>query len=361
MLYQYGNGFNKRCDMEPRRLGVGRAAIALVVVVVIVGAIGLVVAGPRSRGSTTVFSTDSWPIVVRDHSLARFDPETGLSLDLNLTANPNGTIIISAYDFNTLDRPNNVTTATDWPVPIAPCGLVDYVVYQGDYSTTNYTQGTPLYTGGNVPTCLPTSYFIFSPLSSEGILHAPPTVVNTLPLNASISETLSGYVIGGNSTNPLTALVPFPLGTYTVAAEDEWGNIVTSQFRVTTPCCATATTFGVLTTLTQNQVACEGESTACIELYGWAFVYANSTVILDTATNQDPATTELNITFSGLPSNSGFTGSVNLDQVLFPRCSCPFDEQFVHSPVLSNLKQGDEVKVTITGTSGLLFTATFTI
>ena len=184
-------------------------------------------------------------------------------------------------------------------------------------------------------------------------------------MNASISETLSGYTAGGNSSQPLEAFVPFPPGIYTVVAVDEWGNIVASQFRVTASYTATTR---VLTTLTQTQLACADATPSampngkvCVDLYGWAFVYANSTVVLYTATQQNPGNIELNITLSGLPGNSGFTGSVNLDQVLFPQCSCPFNEQFVHSPVLPNLKQGDEVKVTITGTSGLLFTATFTI
>ena len=184
-------------------------------------------------------------------------------------------------------------------------------------------------------------------------------------MNASISETLSGYTAGGNSSQPLEAFVPFPPGIYTVVAVDEWGNIVASQFRVTASYTATTR---VLTTLTQTQLACADATPSampngkvCVDLYGWAFVYANSTVVLYTATQQNPGNIELNITLSGLPGNSGFTGSVNLDQVLFPQCSCPFNEQFVHSPVLANLKQGDEVKVTITGTSGLLFTVTFTI
>ncbi len=231
--------------MEPRRSAVGRTAIALVIVAVTVGAIALVIAETRSHSSTTsfttssstgtqtIFSTGPWPIVVRDYPLARLDPETSLSLYLNLTANSNGTITLSAYDFNTLDRPNNITTASHWPVPPFTCGLVGYRVYQGYYSTSNYTKGKPLVTAGNVPTCNPTSYFIFNPLSSEGILHAPPSAVNTMPLNASISETLSGYWIGGNSMNAQTVLVPFPVGNdYTVAAEDEWGNIVIAHFSV---------------------------------------------------------------------------------------------------------------------------------
>jgi hypothetical protein len=375
--------FNKRCDMEPRRPGIGRAAIALVVVVVIVGAVGLVAAGPRLFGPTAnsstvpasltssvsppVSSTSAGPIQVLAPSVARLDPETSLNLNLNLTAKPNRSITVMAYDVNTLSTPNNVTIPSVWPTgPLRTCSdrVVIYAVYQGDYGTANYTQGTPLgYPGGDA--CEPVSYAIFSPLSSEAIMYAPPTNLNFVHFNASISDTLSGYTLGGNSSQPLEAFVPFPPGIYTVVAVDEWGNIVTSQFRVTTS--YTATTM-VLTTLAQDQLACENATPSampngevCVDLYGWAFVYGNSTVILDTATQQNPGNIELNITFSGLPSNSGFTGSVNLDQVLFPQCSCPFNEQFVHSPVLPNLEQGDEVKVTITGTSGLLFTATFTI
>ena len=156
--------------MESRRLGVGRAAIAVVVVVVIVGAIGLVVAGPRSPSSTefehgprfpyllglpTGILNLSEPIQVLASSVARLAPETSLNLNLNLTANANRSITVMAYDVNTLSRPNNITTALDWPRPVSACSayLITYVVYQGDYSTSNYTQGTPLGFGGNVGTC----------------------------------------------------------------------------------------------------------------------------------------------------------------------------------------------------------------
>jgi len=365
--------------MEPRRTGITRVAIALVVVVlVIVGAIGLVEAGPRLRTSAASSSTTSTslassvatsreqsssqpePIQVLAPSVARLNPDTSLSLNLNLTANANRSITVMAYEVNTLSKPNNVTSASNWPVKSVsalcnpPGFLVGYTIYQGAYDAANYTQGTPLNLGGNMCMVLATPYTIFNPLSSEAIL-GPPTGPNNSPFNASASATFSGYILGGNGTQPFEAFVPFPPGIYTVAAVDEWGNIVTSQFRVTTT--YTATT-AVLTTLTQDVLACES---GCIELYGWAFSYTNSTVLLDLGTVQNPGTTELNITFSGLPSNSGFTGSVNLSQVLLPQCSCPFAEQFIHSPVLPNLKQGDEVKVAITGTSGLSFSATFTI
>lgn len=356
-----------------------------VAVIVVPIVIGVAVAGflaiegaatPTSTGTVIHTSTSAVvqstsysaePIQVLGPSMARLNPETDLNLSLNLVANANRSITVAVSDVNTLPSQNNVTVANDWPTTsVSVCSypdMVSFAIYQGDYSAGNYTQGTPFYYG-NVGTCLPASYAIFSPLSSQATFDK-----GTQPFVASISRTLSGFDVGGNSSQPFFAFVPFPPGIYTIAAVDEWGNIVTSQFKVNTPY-GTATTFGVLTTLTQTQFACENakpgampNSGACIDLYGWAFVYSNSTVTLDLATQQGLAasTTELNITFSGLPGNAGFTGSVSLDKVVFPNCSCPFDERITHSPVLPNLKQGDQVKVEITGTSGLLFTTTFVI
>jgi len=176
-------------------------------------------------------------------SVSRLDPETGLSLTLNLTATANSTITLRAYDVNTLDRPNNLTTAEDWPVPfismangVCSGGMVEYVIYQGDYGTANYTQGTPLMLSQAFTICtsFAISYSIFNPLSSEATVYYAPNLVsglNPTTVNASISATLFGYWVT-DSGHPQGAFLLFPPGTYSVAAVDEWGGIVLSHFTV---------------------------------------------------------------------------------------------------------------------------------
>ncbi len=170
-------------------------------------------------------------------SVSRLDLQTHLSLTLNLTATANQTITVTAYDVNTLDSANNLSTGEDWAVTpwtingVCAGGWVDFVVYQGDYGLGNFTQGTPVplsqgktICGGNAA-----SYYIFGPQSSEATAYG----TNPTQVNASISATLFGYwVTDSASAHPQETFLLFPPGTYTVAAVDEWGDIVLSHFTV---------------------------------------------------------------------------------------------------------------------------------
>jgi hypothetical protein len=247
--------------MDLQRKAVGRAAVALVTIIVVaLAVIGLAVAGSQSNGSTTTSTKGSTStsnsasetstsgvqssygkegIQVSTPSVARLDPATDLSLHLNLTANANRSVTVRAYDVNTLDRANNITTEDSWPVfPDSPglciTSLVGYVVYQGDYGVGNYTLGTPLDLGGNVPTCPATYYSIFSPMSTAvAIYPSPNEPSDSVKTNASISGNVSDILVPGSLPGGAGAtLVPLPPGTYTVAAVDQWGNIVISAFTI---------------------------------------------------------------------------------------------------------------------------------
>jgi hypothetical protein len=190
-----------------------------------------------------VQSSEVASIQVPAASVSRLNPETGLDLTLNLTANagPYPAISVTAYDVNTLDRANNLTTPGDWAVPLSKvsgaCGsaLIEYVLYQGDYGLENFTQGTPLSQtfGFGICTTLATSYCIFNPLSTEETIYwAPgPLTSNPSPGKDTLSVSLLGFW-GTNPSYPQGAYLVFPAGTYTVAAMDEWGNIVLSHFTV---------------------------------------------------------------------------------------------------------------------------------
>ena len=197
--------------------------------------------GEPAPPTTSTSSSAAASIQVPAASMSRLDPQTGLNLTLNLTAsaNPYPTITVTAYDVNTLDRPNNLTTQSDWPVPfdsLSGCaGLVDYVVYQGNYGLGNFTKGTPLSQteGHGICTTFGTSYCIFNPLSAEATIYYAPSDVplTPSPVNASFSASLLGFW-GTNPAYPQGAYLVFPAGTYTVAAIDQWGNIVLSHFTV---------------------------------------------------------------------------------------------------------------------------------
>jgi hypothetical protein len=177
-------------------------------------------------------------IQVSAASGSRLNSQTGLDLVLNLSAkaNPYPTINITAYDVNTLDRANNLTIPEEgWAVSGGCCdGLVQYVLYQGNYGLGNLTQGTPLrQTGGIGLSAYDYSYCIFNPLSTQATIYSAPGPFysNPFPANASVSASLLGFWVP-NQAHPEGDYALFPAGTYTVAAEDQWGNVVLSHFTV---------------------------------------------------------------------------------------------------------------------------------
>ncbi len=191
---------------------------------------------PSTSGVKSSSSVAS--IQVSAASVSRLNSQTGLNLTLNLSAdaNPYPTITATAYDVNTLGRADNLTTPEDWAVSGGGCpgDLVEYVLYQGNYGLGNFTQGTPLEQSNGIATCIgETSYCIFNPLSTQATLYwAPgPFNLNPSPVNATVSATLVGFW-GTNPAYPQGAYLLFPAGTYTVAAEDQWGNVVLSHFTV---------------------------------------------------------------------------------------------------------------------------------
>jgi hypothetical protein len=166
------------------------------------------------------------------------------------------------------------------------------------------------------------------------------------------------------AASAVAAVVEVTRQSTNASPADETGAITNQSTTLTMPIEVTSTQTGIVTTLTQSQLACDNNSTAsvapCLSLYGWAFDYANSTIALALGNQQIQiqGPVKLNITFSGLPGDAGFTGSVNLGRVTLPSGSI----QSVGSPVLPNLRQGDEVEITITitGTANISFTTTFT-
>ena len=194
---------------------------------------------PPPTSSSVQSSSAVASIQVSAASVSRLNSQTGLNLTLNLSAdaNPYPTITVTVYGVNTLDQADNLTTPEDWAVFGGSCpgDLVAYVLYKGNYGLGNFTEGTPLEQSNGVATCIgETSYCIFNPLSTQATLYwAPgPFNLNPSPANASVSSPpLLGYW-GTNPAYPEGVYLLFPAGTYTVAAEDQWGNIVLSHFTV---------------------------------------------------------------------------------------------------------------------------------
>lgn len=199
---------------------------------------------PAPASTSEVQSSSVAGIQVSAASVSRLNPQTGLNLTLNLSAdaNPYPTITIIAYDVNTLGRADNLTMGNGWPIISRETGrgggccgaLVEYVLYQGNYGLGNFTQGTPMrQTGGIATLAYDYSYCIFNPLSMEATLYSAPGPFysNPLPANASVSASLLGFWVT-NPAHPEGDYALFPAGTYAVAAVDQWGNTALSHFTV---------------------------------------------------------------------------------------------------------------------------------
>jgi hypothetical protein len=199
---------------------------------------------PPPASTSGVQSSSVAGIQVPAASVSRLNSQTGLNLILNLSAdaNPYPTINITAYDVNSLGRANNLTIGNGWPIISQETGrgggccgaLVEYVLYQGNYGLGNFTQGTPLRQIGGIATlAYDNSYCIFNPLSTQTTVYSAPGPFykNPFPENASVSASLLGFWIG-NLAHPEGDYALFPAGTYTVAAADQWGNVVLSHFTV---------------------------------------------------------------------------------------------------------------------------------
>ena len=195
-------------------------------------------------------------ITIPVQSASNLNFPTGLRLNLNLSANSNGTLSVAIEEFNSLDQVNNVSIAESWPLE-AHGGLFQWVqticddlnfpagyeILQGNYGQNNFTAGAPLWLVAQIyiPSCavlLPPTSYVFLPLSD---------VVSNETISA--SGTWSGFWTGSTGSSPGSiqggacpnlnssyncplTLNPFPPGTYTVVAADEWGQVVMLHFDV---------------------------------------------------------------------------------------------------------------------------------
>jgi hypothetical protein len=207
-------------------------------VLIVIGVLALVALPPGSisqQASFSSVSTQSGHFVVIPSSYASsLDPSTDLRLDLNLSTNTSGQLVVTIDELNTLDHVNNVSYGDSWPnaslfqwthTNCEGGGMEGYEILQGNYQGNNYTQGKALWLqpqiqgiqcggGGGIAGVPENSTYNFRPLSAEGML----------------SGTYVGFW-----TNPRdsSAYQPFAAGAYTVLAGDQWGQVAILHFIVT--------------------------------------------------------------------------------------------------------------------------------
>ena len=175
-------------------------------------------------------------------------------LDLQLSVNTSSATGVSIFvdAFNPSSSTVNVASANDWIVPLtgsngAPCGddtyaqnpIVGFAIAEGYYTSSNVTQAKlldlvnpsttyscSLYLGYANPTG-----FLFQPLSDMATSYGC-NQQRCMSGSASTGLASSSSAPGTGYWNQNGTFISFPKGTYTVLAEDEWGDIVLAYFTV---------------------------------------------------------------------------------------------------------------------------------
>jgi len=208
------------------------------VVVLVAGALLLVLGQAPAPAPSKAASF----VLVGDNTI-----NSSQKLELRLSVNAtysggqagNVTVHIKLDEFNTLqDTYNDVLASSSWSLnglELGSCGNGVYpfgvALYSGDYTVgnstvaANVTEATPLqiYPSVSCPqaTRLVTGY-VFNPGSNLAVVL--PNTTNSSAIQIGSNLTATAVYTGGHSP---TILGP---GTYTVAAGDEWGSVVTVNF-----------------------------------------------------------------------------------------------------------------------------------
>jgi hypothetical protein len=190
-------------------------------------------------------------IAIPAPTASTLDSSNGLSLSLSLSSDSSGKLNVTVADTNTLDEASNVTAADNWPASQASpfrgfllwTGTCDsppagFEILQGSYGLNNYTEGSVVFVIAQYPEVQCAEVGSGSPVDYTFQPHG----------NITSSSATSGFWVGendlayggacpGSSQNPNATdcpltFVPFPKGTFTVVAGDEWGDLVLLHFSV---------------------------------------------------------------------------------------------------------------------------------
>jgi hypothetical protein len=196
-------------------------------------------------------------IGIANPSASAANPSNGLRLGIQLSNTTQG-VNVTVSVRNTLNKVNNVTSASDWAtysnslIDICYDQVAAFAVYRGNYGAGNFTAGSPLaidnvQAAAICPALSPSVVYSFGP--DSGVASASARfAMGPSTMNVSLSYVASGYFtcgVGSPSFRPDNAsgswicpqdssyeFSPFPPGTYTVVAFDQWGDVAVSHFEV---------------------------------------------------------------------------------------------------------------------------------
>lgn len=171
--------------------------------------------------------------------------DSGFGFTMHLTLNstavtPSGHVLLTAWLNSSSDSIENVTAADSWALsegmlwgrPCTPGWPVGIGLMVGHYTQDNYTLGTllqPEMSDVRCPVLGSPQYFLFYPHSTQALAS-----VNANPYRWTITMNVT-FGQGSLSPNALPG-VPgprgLPAGVYTAVFADEWGDVLTADFRV---------------------------------------------------------------------------------------------------------------------------------
>ena len=223
-----------------------KIGIIIIAILLFVSTLGCISTTSTSTSSTVSQITSSTTTTSTNSNSAFVNSISGLSLSLSLdgtTYQPGQEVSITVDEANTLTEINNVPVSNNRPyssLQAAPCDYISpygIAVFQGNYTTSNFSTGTPLTLyDPHVARLCPTIYGITSySFESSSDMAAVIEGSNPSPTNSTqqmkYDLTINGYWPDDNfsSNSQLTGFAP---GLYTVVAGDEWGAVVVVHFTV---------------------------------------------------------------------------------------------------------------------------------
>ena len=166
---------------------------------------------------------------------------SGLELILSMNSSiygPGQGILINISEYNTLSTANNISRANDFRIPnltLGACGRSIFpfgvAVFKGYYNASDVSSADslslfPLGIPCDVPASIP--WYLFQGLSDNASMVLSEKGF-PIQFDLSIDGSWSGSSASGNSAT----FESFSPGIYTVAAGDEWGELVLLHFAVT--------------------------------------------------------------------------------------------------------------------------------
>ncbi|HZW56980.1 MAG TPA: hypothetical protein VFF30_11885 [Nitrososphaerales archaeon] len=238
-------------------------AFAVIPLIVASAVIGLYFASQNPTGSANSTNlntnistlTNTSTTIVEGNQVTNSSVNGGLKLfaAMNLiTGESIGKLNVTFLVENTLPQVNNVSKESNWAIPafenktatMFQCiGWGNALIFRGYYTAENISGAVnsslmPLFQPGVFDNCsyYEFSHYSFQPASANATVYGQQGSPNDYGTRQIIASSMvAGYYTANQSyarLNKLVSPLPFPVGSYTIAVGDEWGQLAFLHFDV---------------------------------------------------------------------------------------------------------------------------------